>query len=490
MTSTPPVLQELPDEHPPAPPPAAPDRPSGWAALQPVLLRLHFYAGVLVGPFLLVAATTGLLYAFTPQLEAVVHRHELTVDAVGTTPLPLADQVAAARAEHPEGTVTQVQPAASPDGTTRVVLASEDVPAGRDLTVFVDPYTAEVRGALSTFAGFLPVRATLDDLHRNLLLGEPGRVYSELAASWLWVVVLGGVAMWVARSARRGRWRRLVVPERGRAGRRRTLSWHGVVGIVAALGLLALSVTGLTWSARAGANVGELRAAWGWSTAYVDTTLPGAASGEHDAHAAHGGGTDGTDDGAADDVDAVLTAGVGVDGVLATARAEGLREPVRLTPPAEAGQAWAAAESGEGWPSRADSVAVDGADGSVVDRVDFADQSVPAKLAHWGIQAHMGSLFGLANQLLLAGLALALITLVVLGYRMWWQRRPTRRASGPGPWLRPGALRAAPRWLAALLLVAAAAVGWVVPLFGVPLLVFLAVDALLSARARRRTAAG
>lgn len=485
MTSTPPTVlpEECPDGRPADPPAPPSDAPTSlWSALQPLLLRLHFYAGVLVGPFLLVAAFTGLLYSVAPQLEAVVHRHELTVDAVGAERLPLADQVTAARAAHPEGAVVQVQQAATADGTTRVVLAVDDVPEGKDRTVFVDPYTAEVRGALTTYTGFLPVRWTLDDLHRHLLLGEPGRVYSETAASWLWVVVLGGVAMWVARSARRGRWRRLVVPERVRPGRRRTLSWHGVVGVVAALGLLVLSATGLTWSARAGANVTELRAAWGWTTAYVDPTLPGAAAGEDDEHAAHRGDGGGPD--------AVLTGGVGIDGVLAAARAEGLREPLRLTPPAEAGQAWTVAEQGSGWPTRADSVAVDGADGTVVDRVDFADQNLAAKLAHWGVYAHMGELFGVANQVVLAALAVGLITLVVLGYRMWWQRRPTRQTSGPGPWLAPGGLRRAPRWLAAVVLVLAAAVGWFVPLLGVPLLVFLAVDVLLAARARRRARAG
>ncbi|AZS76006.1 hypothetical protein DDE74_38645 [Streptomyces lydicus] len=36
-------------------------RRTGWAALRPLVLRLHFYAGVLIAPFLLVAAVTGLL---------------------------------------------------------------------------------------------------------------------------------------------------------------------------------------------------------------------------------------------------------------------------------------------------------------------------------------------------------------------------------------------------------------------------------------------
>lgn len=44
-------------------------RPGRWRAL---LVRLHFYAGVLVAPFLLVAALTGLAYTVAPQVDAVL----------------------------------------------------------------------------------------------------------------------------------------------------------------------------------------------------------------------------------------------------------------------------------------------------------------------------------------------------------------------------------------------------------------------------------
>jgi hypothetical protein len=40
------------------------NRGARLAGLRPLLLRLHFYAGVLVGPFILTAAITGLLYAY------------------------------------------------------------------------------------------------------------------------------------------------------------------------------------------------------------------------------------------------------------------------------------------------------------------------------------------------------------------------------------------------------------------------------------------
>lgn len=42
--------------------------PPGRAALRPLALRLHFYAGVLVAPFLVVACLTGLAYVFSRLL--------------------------------------------------------------------------------------------------------------------------------------------------------------------------------------------------------------------------------------------------------------------------------------------------------------------------------------------------------------------------------------------------------------------------------------
>ena len=63
------------------------------------------------------------------------------------------------------------------------------------------------------------------------------------------------------------------------------------------------------------------------------------------------------------------------------------------------------------------------------------------KLTRLGINAHMGRLFGLVNQLLLAALALGLLCVIFWGYRMWWQRRPARtgRAGVVGK-RRPGAV--------------------------------------------------
>jgi uncharacterized iron-regulated membrane protein len=431
----------------------APRTRSGWRGL---VLRLHFYAGLLVGPFILVATVTGVLYVLTPQVESLLYAEQLRVPPTARQ-LPLADQVRAALATDPGGELVAVRPAPEPGATTRV-LFDDDLGESEHRTVFVDPGTGDVKGALVTYgtSGVLPFRMTIDQLHRNLLLGEPGRLYSELAASWLWVVALGGLTLWVTPwRARRASIRDLVRAEPGATGRRRMLSRHGSLGVWLLLGALFLSATGLTWSAHAGENVSVLRASLGWST-------PSLQAG---GHAGHGGGPSGE----------VAVDPAQFDAVLATARAAGIDAgQVEIGLPAEHGAAWTVTEIKRSWPTEVDAVAIDGDTGAVVDQVRFAEYPLMAKLARWGIDAHMGVLFGVANQLVLVAFGLGMITLIVLGYRMWWRRRPTRGRGGRT--VPRGQLRRA-AWPAVIVAVLLAVVlGWFAPLLGVSLLAFLVID--------------
>ncbi|OBG52580.1 PepSY-associated TM helix domain-containing protein [Mycolicibacterium fortuitum] len=447
-----------------SPPPVKPQ------SIRPLLVRLHFYAGVFVGPFILIAAVTGLLYALIPQIDTIVYRHELTVDQVGAERLPLAEQLAAARHAHPEGTVESIRPPASRDETTQISLLVgpefKDVPADYSRTVFVDPYTGEVRGALTTYGQWMPLRAWFDELHRNLHLGAFGRNYSELAASWMWVIALAGLALWIMRRRENRVMRDLVLPDREASGRRRTLSWHGAVGVWIVAVLLALSVSGITWSRYGGETVNGIQARLNTTAPSVDTSLSGAAAAQAAHHGHHGGGQ------------SELR---GIDTVLRAAEQAGLRGPMWMYPPAGTGQAadqaWKVAERKRDWPTRADAIAVDPDTGQVTDRVNFAQWPLLAKLTDWIIDAHMGVLFGIANQIVLALTMIGLISVIVRGYRMWWQRRPTRGSAWAvgRPPLR-GALRQLPPWVCVTIVVAAAVIGWALPLFGLSLVAFLMVD--------------
>ncbi|MCX4777944.1 PepSY-associated TM helix domain-containing protein [Streptomyces sp. NBC_01264] len=464
--------------------------PGTWAALRPLLLRLHFYAGVLIAPLLLVAATTGLLYAGSWQAEKILYADQLTVDRVGASAQPLSAQVAAAVNAAPQGTVSAVWPAPEADATTRVIMESPGLAEGETLTVFVDPYTAEVRGKLTTVGDALPLRAWLSEFHASLHLGEFGRNYSELAASWLWVVALGGLALWIGRKrARKAGRAALVLPDRKATGRRKTLSWHGSVGVWIVLGLVGLSATGLTWSRYAGENIGELKDGLGGGTPAVAAKLPGApaadAGGEHAGHGAAGG------DQAAAPAPSAPADAIGIDGAVAAARSAGVTESLRITLPAQ-GKGYVVKEQDKQVPVHLDAVSVDPADGRVMDVLRFADHPLLAQLTRFGIDLHMGLTFGLVNQLALAVLAVLVMAMVVWGYRMWWLRRPTKdRTLSVGRAQPRGAWRKLPVTVLLPLAAATALVGWFVPLLGISLLVFLAADVALGfAASRRRAGAG
>ena len=123
----------------------------------------------------------------------------------------------------------------------------------------------------------------------------------------------------------------------------------------------------------------------------------------------------------------------------------------------------------------------------VTDRVDFSDYGAAAKLARWGIDLHMGTLFGLVNQIVLCVLALGIAAMVVWGYVMWWQRRPKRNPAKRFGSVPPrGALADAPWWGVGAVVLAAVAIGLFLPLVGISLLAFLVVDVALGLRTRRR----
>ena len=57
------------------------------------MLRLHFYAGALVGSFLAIACLTGLIYVFSPQLSDAVYADELLVGPHAGPARPLDEAI-------------------------------------------------------------------------------------------------------------------------------------------------------------------------------------------------------------------------------------------------------------------------------------------------------------------------------------------------------------------------------------------------------------
>ncbi len=443
-----------------------------WA--ESFVRRLHTWIGVLIGPFLLIAAFTGTAYVWTPQLEALMYRSVLTATHTGT-PLPLAQQVAVARQQVGDALpLSGVRPAPAPGRTTRIMFNDPTLGEGERRAVFIDPVSGAVLGEHTVYgtSGALPLRIWSSKLHRQLLAGETGRLYSELAASWLWLAALGGLFVWARQRLRR--------PAFTRAGAPRPLrDRHAQLGLWLLVGLLFLSASGLTWSRYAGEHIGQWRKAWGWGTPSLQTTLPLATATAADGAAAAGSDHSHHHHHEAAPVTPILVGPADVDQVLATARAHGIDAGlIEIRLPAAANKAWTVTEIDRRWPTQVDAVAIDGGTLAVVSQVRFDEFPLAAKLTRWAVDLHMGVMFGWLNQLVLTALGLGLLAMIVWGYTLWWRRR-TLASREPSLWQ---ALGQAP-WLGRLLVLGlGVALGTALPVMGVSLLAILALDGALSIR--------
>ncbi|CAK9885807.1 MAG: hypothetical protein XXXJIFNMEKO3_02224 [Candidatus Erwinia impunctatus] len=435
-----------------------------------LMKRLHLYIGLFAAPFIFVAALTGTLYVLTPQLENYFYREALTVTPEGEQKT-LSAQITAAR-DYAGSTlkIYAVRPSPSAEQTTRVQFVSDVPRPSESRSVFVDPYTLQIKGDMTVYgtSGILPFRMWLDKLHQGVLLGNIGRIYSELAASWLWVAVAGGIFLWWSGRSRHK-------ANKQKRGFVLFRYWHTTLGLFLAGGLFFFSVTGLTWSQWAGGNIDKMRSSLNWLTPQVSTQLAADAQPEvHDAHAEHhhsGMHHQGMEHG-----ESINPPDGNWDSVLMSARLAGLTSAkIELRQPKAADRAWTVTEIDRSWPTQVDAVSVNPHDYSVIDHIHFEQFPLIAKLTRWGIDAHMGILFGLPNQLILVAFGVGLCLMIALGYRMWWIRRSAMAKGNPldticGVW---NTLRLSQKLL---VLSVVLPLSYLLPVMGGSLLVFLLID--------------
>ena len=481
--------------------PASSTKMTAKAASIALLKRIHFYIGLFVGPFIFVAALTGTLYVLTPQLENHLYANVLFTSSKGDVQ-PISRQIEVALAvAGDQAKIAAIRPAPAMGETTRVMLSDPSLGASKNRAIFVDPVTLDIKGEETVYgtSGILPLRTWLDEMHRELLLGDIGRNYSELAASWLWVAALGGILLW-ATSRQKTRGNRKLT---GTAAKQHTSRrWHTGLGITLLVGMLFLSVTGLTWSQWAGSNISVLRAHMGWMTPAVSTSLVGESSAPADEHADHHmtDMSDMSDMSMADmpdmpdmathhmpaNAEQVNVLPITFDQVTAAARHAGITaNKIEIRPAYTADKAWTVTEVDRSWPTQVDAVSVNPQTMAIIDHTEFAHFPLLAKLTRWGVDAHMGILFGFWNQAILVLFGIGLCVMIGWGYRMWWLRRPAMN-SGPHPvvtliqtWRH---LPASLQWPIGLI---ALALSISLPVMGVSLLIFLLIDMLRWLRHRK-----
>jgi uncharacterized iron-regulated membrane protein len=435
------------------------------------LWRWHFFAALIVIPFVLWQSVTGTLYLWSewwmdrahPQMRFVKPQQQ---------PLPLSEQIQSAlkfadtrtnsAVPTRESTVAPPQGAAHHHGAgdassglavERILLSDDPARSTTVLfeggsstlpfPVFVDPYTGEVLGQLSTTAWLPGISRAL---HGGWPLGEPGSWLLELGDGWAILMLATGLYLWWPR----GRGFAAFWPRTGAGTRVLLRDLHSCVAVWFSVVFLFFLVSALPWTAFWG---GKVLSAIESNTGQKSPTgfSPGGAS-----------------------VAQFSNAAVSIEQAAAAARRANVHGTldIRLAP-------WPGAQlfmtNTHVLPSQDRTLLADPVAGAI--RGDFTNEQIPVipRLVALGIHVHQAD-FGPVNIALNTAFATSLIWLSVTGVLSWWNRRPAGGVAAP-----PKPDVGTPLPVRALLAVACV----LMPLFGASILLIVLAE---SAVARLRIA--
>lgn len=383
--------------------------------------RWHFYAGLFCIPFILWLACTGSVYLWRPQIEALIDRPYSYV-AAGGVRAPADAIVRAAERAVPDSILHRFQLPDTPEQAVQVVVGR----GAQETRVYVNPQTLGVLKTVNEDGRLMP---TIFYLHGELLLGDRGSYLVELAASWAIIMIVSGLFLWWPRGSGLAG---VLYPRLRARGRPFWRDLHAVVGFWVSLFALGFLISGLPWATSWGAYLQAIRTATQSGTAASDWTIgqddalrqraasDSATREAADPHAGHRG---------------MAMAGprmddAPLDRLVPVVAALDLAPPVLIAPPAGAGQPWTAKSDAQDRPLRTD-LTLDPSTGRILSRHDFGSRPLVDRIVDYGVAAHEGQLFGLANQLLNMAVAIGLVTLAISGAVMWWRRRPADALGAP-----------------------------------------------------------
>ena len=444
--------------------------------------RWHFYAGLIVAPFLTILAVTGLVMLFVTGVAPEYG------DWLKVTPqaqqLSITQQVDKALAAHPGSKLGKY---VTPWGPDYPALVRVDLDSGNRMLA-LDPHDGQILRDVPEAGTW---NEFMTNVHGELLVGGnggPGDYVVETAASLGLTLLLTGLYLWWPRNGRK--LGAALKPDLSLSGRALWRSLHQTLGAWMSVGLVFFLISGLAW---AGVWGGKMVQAWSTFPAEKWDNVPLSDK----AHA-------GMNHGATKEVPWTLEqtlmpesgSAAGIEGLpegipvnaqslAALGRAIGFEGRFQIAAPADEGSVWTLSQDSMSYdstnPTADRTVHVDQYTGRILADVKFADYPFFGKAMAVGIALHEGQL-GWWNVALNALFCLVVIFACVSGVVMWWLRRPTGRIGVPAY---PRDFR-----LGFGMAVIALALAIAFPLGGVAILVLAIIDLLLPARLKEAGVSG
>ncbi|QND51593.1 PepSY domain-containing protein [Phyllobacterium sp. 628] len=387
-------------------------------SLYRAIWRWHFFAGLLVIPFMINLAVTGGLYLFKNQIDTTffAYRNVVTPHSETLAPALLADS---AKAAVPGSTVLRYRDPPAADRSARVTV---ETTTGKVL-VFVDPYSGAVLGKVAEKEEFNWVVRKIHSL-----------VYFNLSLDWIveavgglaLILVITGFYLWWPRKQSGG-----VMSVRGTPDKR--IFWrdvHAVTGSIAGVLIFFLAITGMPWSSYWGDKLHTMLDDSGLGfPAQVWNAKPVSQIPLSEALTDAGW----TVEQSSAPLSSVKEEGIKVatlNDVVAASQAAGMVRGFEVALPSGPESVYTAAVFPDDI-GKQRTIHYDRYSGQPLADIKFADYGPAAKVIEFGIGVHMGQYWGALNKAIMLLTCLAIILASVSAVIMWWKRRPSGRLGVP-----------------------------------------------------------
>ncbi|WP_456278862.1 PepSY-associated TM helix domain-containing protein [Bacillus sp. AK128] len=420
--------------------------------------RWHFYAGIIVAPFLIILAITGSIYLFKPQIEQVLYQEYYEVNTQGER-VSATEQLEEVRKIYPNAVISKYRPGEHEARSSEVQITTSN---GESLTVFMDPYTGKTIGSLNNEDRIMN---KIEEIHGELMAGTLGDRVVELASCWAIVLVITGIYLWFPRKKEKvfG----VIIPRLTKGKKILARDLHAVPAIWISAGMVFLIMTGLPWSGFWGAHFQTLATNSG--AGYPPSIWAGSAptSTVQTKDIADVPWAAGTLDVPKSDIQGFIP--LSIDEVMTIANREGVHPTYSISIPSSKEGVYTISA----YPPKAKdeiTMHVDQYSGAVLTDYRFDHYGVVGQMVALGITLHKGTEFGFINQLISLLICLGIILVAASGFYLWLKRKPKKEMGAPK------APRVFKKKTFLLILVV---LGIIFPLVGLSLLIVWIVDWLI-----------
>jgi uncharacterized iron-regulated membrane protein len=429
------------------------------SSLYRTVWRWHFYAGIIVAPFLIILAVTGSIYLFKPQIEQVLYQDLYEVTPLGEK-IPASQQIEEVKRLYPDAVITKYRPGENETRSSEVSLTLQE----ESLTVFIDPYTGTSRGELNDNDRIMD---KIEEIHGELMIGTLGDRIVELAACWTIVLLVTGLYLWFPRKKPNMAGVLFLRWNKGKSILARDL--HVVPAFWITAGMIFLVMTGLPWSGFWGNNFQTIVTNTGagyppsvWvGNAPVSTVTKEIAEVPWAAEKL---------DVPASEIQGFIP--LSVDDVVQIAKREGVHPSYTVFIPREPTGVYTLSAF---TPKAEDEITmhIDQYTGAVLTDYRFDHYGFMGQVIALGITLHKGTQFGLINQLVSLFICLGMILVALSGFYLWIKRKPKKSMGAP---------KSTSIKNMKLFLVVLVGLGILFPLVGLSLIIIFLMDMLLIQR--------